>query len=120
MSDASTGRGFGYWLNIFANLAVVGGIVFLGIEIRLNSEMMQAQTRHQLSMGIVDILMTEAENPQLASVVFRGGLGEELTTEEARQWGSDERTTRSSSPATEMRCEVRWWSGPDTHPSGVR
>ena len=28
MSDATAGRGFGYWLTIFANVAVVGGIVF--------------------------------------------------------------------------------------------
>ncbi len=28
MSDASrSGHGFGYWLTIFANLAVVGGII---------------------------------------------------------------------------------------------
>ena len=39
MSDSS--RGFGYWLNIFANLAVVGGIVFLGVEKRQNSHMMR-------------------------------------------------------------------------------
>ncbi len=42
---SSSGRGFGYWLNIFANLAVVGGIVFLGIEVRQNTQMMRAQTR---------------------------------------------------------------------------
>ena len=87
MSDASrSGHGFGYWLTIFANLAVVGGIIFLGVEIRQNSQMMEAQTRHELAMGIVEQLSGIAENGQLASVIRRGSIGEELTPDELYQY----------------------------------
>jgi hypothetical protein len=51
MSD-TFGRGFGYCLSIFANLAVVAGIVFLGVEIRQNSEMMKAQIRNDITQNI--------------------------------------------------------------------
>ena len=53
MSEGHIDRGFGYWLNIFANLAVVAGIVFLGLELRQNSELMRAQTRNQLAQSAI-------------------------------------------------------------------
>ena len=88
MSEPSSvpSRGFGYWLTIFANLAVVGGIIFLGVEIRQNSQLMKAQTRHELSMAIVEQLSGIAENAQLASVIRRGNIGEELTPDEGYQY----------------------------------
>jgi hypothetical protein len=52
MSDGHIERGFGYWLSIFANLAVVAGIVFLGVEIRQNSEMMKAQIRNDITQNV--------------------------------------------------------------------
>jgi hypothetical protein len=82
MSDGHTERGFGYWLNIFANLAVVGGIVFLAIQIRQNSQMMRAQTRSDLSNGIVSLLNESASNNQLASIMRRANAGDALTPDE--------------------------------------
>ena len=73
---SSSGRGFGYWLNIFANLAVVGGIVFLGIEVRQNTQMMRAQTRNEISQSIIGFLDLEREP----------GMREALQ----RQWGGVE------------------------------
>jgi hypothetical protein len=53
MSDTNgSGRGFGYWLNIFANLAVVAGIVFLAVELRQNSTMMRAQVRNEITQNV--------------------------------------------------------------------
>lgn len=37
------------WIAILSNVGVLAGIVFLGIEIQQNSNMMQAQTRTQLT-----------------------------------------------------------------------
>ncbi len=63
MSEPSSvpSRGFGYWLTIFANLAVVGGIIFLGIEVRQNTQMMRAQTRNEISQSIIGFLDLERE-----------------------------------------------------------
>lgn len=58
---SSSGRGFDYWLTIFANLAVVGGIIFLGIEVRQNTQMMRAQTRNEISQSIIGFLDLERE-----------------------------------------------------------
>ena len=71
---SSSGRGFGYWLNIFANLAVVGGIVFLGIEVRQNTQMMKAQTRNEISQSIIGFLDLERE-PGMREVLQRQWQG---------------------------------------------
>lgn len=87
MSDASTsGRGFGYWLNIFANIAVVGGIVFLGIEIRQNSDMMTAQTRNELAAGSVELLTFAINDADFVNTILRGHRGEDLSDIEQYQY----------------------------------
>ena len=46
---------------------------------------MRAQIRHELAMGIVDLLQAPANNDQLADVLYRGKSGEELTPTELFQ-----------------------------------
>ncbi len=76
MSEASTsGRGFGYWLNIFANLAVVGGIIFLGVEVRQNSRMMKAQIRNEITQNIFDVI-DRALHPDVIEARLRLRNGE--------------------------------------------
>ena len=58
--DKSLAR-WSHWLAIIANLAVVGGIIFLGIEIRQNSVMMRAQTRNEITQTILGFLEIERE-----------------------------------------------------------
>jgi len=81
MSDTS-GRGFGYWLSIFANLAVVGGIVFLGMELRQNSLMIEAQ----IMQSRTEMAMTDQANlfnsEYMPSIILKLQNGEELTPEE--------------------------------------
>jgi len=74
MSD--TGRGFGYWLSIFANLAVVAGIVFLAVEIRQNSEMMKAQIRNDVTQNVFTNL-DRAMRPDVIAAGLRQANGEE-------------------------------------------
>ena len=50
-----------HWLDIIAKLAVVGGIIFLGIEIRQNSLMMRAQTRNEIAQTVLGFLDSERE-----------------------------------------------------------
>ena len=58
--DKSLAR-WSHWLAIIANLAVVGGIIFLGIEIRQNSLMMRAQTRNEIAQTILGFLEIERD-----------------------------------------------------------
>ena len=51
----------GQSIAILANLGVVASIVFLGVELRQNREMMRAQTRNDLSQGIVTLMATVAD-----------------------------------------------------------
>jgi uncharacterized protein (TIGR02246 family) len=65
---------------------VLAGIVLLLFELNQNREQMRAQTRHELAMGIVDLLQTPAANPQLADVLYRGVTGQPLTPTEQFQF----------------------------------
>ena len=49
------------------------------LQLRQNRTLMRAQVRHELTSTIVDLLNSSADNSQLAGVLRRGALGEELT-----------------------------------------
>jgi hypothetical protein len=70
--------GLAKWLTLGANFGVLIGLVLLIVELSQNRNMMRAQIRHDLAMGIVDILQTPANNAQLADVLYRGSVGEPL------------------------------------------
>ncbi len=74
------------WLTLGANLGVLVGILLLILELGQNREMMRAQTRHELAMGIVDLLLTPASNEQLADLMYRAKSGEEMTPTELYQF----------------------------------
>jgi len=74
------------WLTIGANLGVLISLLLLIAELAQNRDMMRAQVRHELSMGIVDLLQTPASNAQLADVLLRGISGEELSPAELFQF----------------------------------
>jgi len=74
------------WLAIGANLGVLVGLLLLIVELQQNRDMMRAQTRHEMSAGIVDLLQTAANNEQLADVLLRGVSGEALTPTEMFQF----------------------------------
>ena len=75
-------RGLTRWLTLGANAGVLIGLVLLILELDQNRELMRAQTRHELSMGIADLLQTPAENDQLADLLFRAQTGAGLTPTE--------------------------------------
>jgi len=74
------------WISLGANVGVLAGIILLVVELNQNREMMRAQIRHELAMGIVDLLQTPASNEQLAGVLYRAHSGDELTEEEQFQF----------------------------------
>ena len=81
-SSSTPSRGFGYWLGIFANFAVVGGIIFLGVEVRQNSLMMRAQTRNEIAQTLIEMLASERE-PELAGALRRFFEGAEPMPQDA-------------------------------------
>ena len=75
------------WLTLGANLGVLVGIILLIFELDQNREMMRAQTRHDLSVQIVDLLSQGATDIQLASLLRRADAsGEDLTPDEHWQY----------------------------------
>ena len=74
------------WLNVIASVGVLIGIVLVIVELDQNRDMMRAQTRHELAMGIVDLLQTPASNEQLADLMWRAENALELTPQEELQF----------------------------------
>jgi len=59
---------FKQWMEISANVGVLAGIIFLGIEINQNTSMMKAQTRDSMTEKIVDFRYVLATNRELAEL----------------------------------------------------
>ena len=74
------------WLTLGANVGVLVGIILLIVELDQNREAVQAQTRTNLSQGIVDYMSLVASNGELASLRRRIDLGEEATEDEQYQY----------------------------------
>jgi hypothetical protein len=81
----SGGRGL-RWLSLAANLGALLGLLLIVAQLRQNRELMRAQVRHDLAMGIVDLLNVPAADSQLASVLRRGAVGEPLSRDEQFQF----------------------------------
>jgi hypothetical protein len=73
-------------LTLGANVGALVGLLLVAVQLQQTRELMRAQIRHDLAMGIVDLLNTPAGNSQFASVLRRGDLGETLTPDEQFQF----------------------------------
>ncbi len=65
-------------------VAVVGillGLVFVGLEIRQNTDMMKAQTRSEITQSIIGLIEME-RHPSLVEAQLRIRRGEELSEEQ--------------------------------------
>lgn len=69
-----------------ANCVTILGLLLVIVQLRQNRSLMRAQVRHELASTIVDLLNSSANNSQLASVMRRAGLGEQLTADEQFQF----------------------------------
>ena len=75
----------GQTVGILANVGVLAGLLLLVFELRQSREMMEAQTRHDVSQGIVDQLGELASNAELADLELRAMCGKlESRVEEKR------------------------------------
>ena len=73
------------WLTLGANLAVLAGLILVILQLDQNERMIRAQTRHEIAIGIAQLLMDTAGNPQLNELIVRDNEGAELTPAEAYQ-----------------------------------
>jgi hypothetical protein len=60
------------WLTLVANVSVVAGIVFLAVEMRLNTDAIQAQTRDSITEKQMEFSSWVATNRDLAEVFIQG------------------------------------------------
>ena len=74
------------WLTLGANIGVIAGIVFLGLELRQNADLMRAQWRAEMSRDTVNLLSLNVNDPSYIDVLGRGLRGEELTGVENSQF----------------------------------
>jgi len=69
-----------------ANCVTILGLLLVILQLQQNRTLMRAQVRHELASTIVDLLNSSANNNQLADVLRRGALGEQLTEDEQLQF----------------------------------
>ena len=74
------------WLTLGANIGVIAGIVFLGLELRQNADLMRAQSRAEMSRDTVNLLSMHVNDPSYVDVLSRGLKGEELIGVENSQF----------------------------------
>jgi hypothetical protein len=73
------------YLDLLGALAVLLGLIFVGLELRQNQQMMRAQIRNDLSVGLNDVILVNAANEKLADARRRFGAGEQITLSELDQ-----------------------------------
>ncbi len=73
------------WLTLIANIAVVAGIIFLGLELRQNNEILQFEAGSVYFQNRVWGVNKSLENPEFARMIFRARNGEELDDFETYQ-----------------------------------
>lgn len=72
----------GQTITILANLGVIAGIVFLGIELRQNNELIEAQARYVRTERITGVARDMFAVPGRAEMIVKLGNGEALTEAE--------------------------------------
>ena len=74
------------WIALMANCVTILGLLLVILQLRQNRSLMRAQVRHELASTIVELLNSSANDSQLAGVLRRGALGEQLTEDEQMQF----------------------------------
>ena len=74
--------GLGQTITILANIGVLAGIVFLGIEIRQNNELLAAEARAARNDRVLQQPAAVSTDVDLADVLVRAKNGETLTESE--------------------------------------
>lgn len=68
----------GRWTEIVGVLGVIASLVFVGIEIRQNTQAVRGATYQSLAGASMDLLLYLADHPELDAALNAWGRGEEL------------------------------------------
>jgi len=63
------------WLTLSANIGVLAGIAFLGIELQQNTSMMRAQTRDSINQNTNQAYALISSDMALAELIIEGNMG---------------------------------------------
>jgi hypothetical protein len=66
------------WLNLIANIGVIAGIVFVGLELRQNSNAVRSQTRSQISIAYAELLQTQMLDNEFQEARIQAQGGEPM------------------------------------------
>ena len=69
--------------NTLASVGVIVGILLLVFELSQNRDMMRAQTRNEISRGVVELLSSPSTSVELAGAWAKARQGETLTPAQA-------------------------------------
>jgi hypothetical protein len=72
----------GDWLTVLANLAVVAGIIFVAVEVRQNTQMMQAQINQSRTESAMSEQQALFNSDYMPAILVKVGRGEDLTPDE--------------------------------------
>ncbi len=61
-----------WWLTLLANLGVLGGLVFVGFEIRQTTSQLRADASYSITASVNELNAGLYGDPELAELVFRG------------------------------------------------
>ncbi len=78
---------FSQTVGLLANLGVIAGIVFLGIELRQNNALMAEEAQRERAASLRESFMMMAENGELAAMYLNERNGAELSELERYRLG---------------------------------
>ena len=61
-----------WWLTLLANLGVLGGLVFVGLEIQQNTSQLRTEASYSITESVNDLNAAIYGDPNLAEIVMRG------------------------------------------------
>ena len=67
-----TRESLNWWLTLFANLGVLGGLIFVGFEIRQNTSQLRTEGARALTEMVNTINSGVYSDPGLAEIIIRG------------------------------------------------
>lgn len=81
------------WLSLGANFGVIAGIIFLGIEIQQNNQLLRNEARYNMMLNVNDGTSNRAADADLMAIRVKAINGEDLSQIESLRLEEDVRST---------------------------
>ena len=65
-------KNLNWWLSVVANVGVIGGLIFVGYEVRQNTVQLRAETSRSITETVNELNAGVYSDPELAEVLLRG------------------------------------------------